>query len=142
MWKARGWEVALPRCQLRGSKAEVDGKFMDSASCWLRWEKRLKELMKRKIEGAGEQGEGAKEGSREGSRGGIQQAEDGQSPSWEKRSLCVVQGVGRLAGWWQEAEEVWREAEASSESRGKEDRRLEGCLCSSPNTRAPLPSGP
>ena len=71
MWKARGWEVALPRCQLRGSKAEVDGEFMDSASCWLRWEKRLKELMKRKIEGAGEQGEGAKEGSREGSRGGI-----------------------------------------------------------------------
>lgn len=60
----------------------------------------------RKIEGAGEQGEGAKEGSREGSRGGIQRAEDGQSPSWEKRSLCVVQGVGRLAGWWQEAEEV------------------------------------
>lgn len=96
----------------------------------------------RKIEGAGEQGEGAKEGSREGSRGGIQRAEDGQSPSWEKRSLCAVQGVGRLAGWWQEAEEVWREAEASSESRGKEDRRLEGCLCSSPNTRAPLPSGP
>jgi hypothetical protein len=47
MWKARGWEAALPRCQLRGSKAEVDGEFVDSTSCWLRWEKRLKELMKR-----------------------------------------------------------------------------------------------
>lgn len=95
----------------------------------------------RKIEGAGEQGGGAKEGSREGSRGGIQQAEDGQSPSWGKRSPCAVQGVGSLAGWWQEAEEVWREAEASSESWGKEDWRLEGCLCSPPNTRVPLPSG-
>lgn len=27
MWKARRWEAALPRCQLRGSKAEADSKF-------------------------------------------------------------------------------------------------------------------
>lgn len=45
--ESKGWEAALPRCQLRGSKAEVEGEFMDSISCWLRWEKRLKELMKR-----------------------------------------------------------------------------------------------
>lgn len=47
IWKARGWEAALPRCQLRGSKAEIEGEFMDSILCWLRWEKRLKELMKK-----------------------------------------------------------------------------------------------
>lgn len=47
MWKARRREAALPRCPLRGSKAEVDGKFEDSTSCWLRWGKRLNELMKR-----------------------------------------------------------------------------------------------
>lgn len=94
----------------------------------------------RKIEGAGEQGEGAKDGSREGSRGGIQQAEGGQSPSWGKRSLCVVQGVGgrKLRKYGGRQSHPLR-------VRGKKDQRLavswKGCLCS-PNTCVPLPSGP
>lgn len=84
-------------------------------------------------EGAGEQreelrkvaGKAAEVGS---SRQRMDRAQAG------KRSPCAVQGVG-LAGWWQEAEEVWREAKASSESWG---RRTGGLRAASAPPQIPV----
>ena len=92
---------------------------MDSISCWLRWEKRLKELMKReRLKVLGSKWKELR------TVAGKAQSGDPAGRGWTEPKLGEEEPVCGAGGWWQEAEEVWRKAESSSESQGEQDQRL------------------
>lgn len=58
----------------------------------------------RKIEGAESKGEELRKVAGKAAEVGSSRQRMDRARGWGKRSPCAVQGVGSLAGWWQEAE--------------------------------------